>query len=507
MQRTPKGSEITKIACSFGLVVMFHFNHFRNLAVAENRFYLHWSSGYALKFILFLCLHTLIIYLFYRLIKKIKPELAKPLFIFVSTYFLLYSVLGIIAPSIDLNKTDNGLSLWLTLPYLIPLILAGIYIRLKIQGLYMATKVLVLIWAAIGLSLSVSLFFYPNRGYTISDIEKVKNIPHNNSQTPVFVFLFDNWSGPRIYLGLRQKKFPNLEALLKQSDYLGFAISPAQNTQRSLPGVLFQNPGKILWDEKKAGYFDAISGKNSRQMESIFTLFRNEDYFTAMVGAYHPYSLMIKDKDLDFLTSYTPYGSDYLTTTFFILDRSLQYASDPVIRKLAQPIKRYLSTQIKYFIDQGILKDVYHATSKWNGSLFAFFHILVPHAPFIYREDGSVVTFPAGKVQPLYDKAGSEDYEKAMKYTDTIIGDIIKNLKSNGMFDKSMLVFLSDHNYKWDYVNWGMATDSETHVPLIIKKPYQQTGNLIVKRVAIHEKLKPLFQRMLNQSKQEEGGK
>lgn len=490
---------IIEIAYSFGLVIMFHFNHFRNLANDENRFFLHWSYLYATKFIFFLFIQTIVIYLIYRIIKRVKPILAKPGFLFLSWYLLVYSIMGIYVPPIDPEKARESLSFFWYLPFLLPFIILGIYSHLKLDPLYNITKLMVCIWAAIGLSLCAGLFFYPNRGHMVSEIQEVNNIPQEANQPPVFIFLLDNWSGPRIY-ELYKEQLPNTSSLIGQSNYYNYAFSLGDSTEEALPAFIFQNPYGFTLNKKEGVYIDNNTNTNSTEMDSMFTIFKREGYYTAIIGAYHPFKLMLNDKDMDFISSYPEYESNSISTVFFMINRSLQYASGPVIRWLAYPVNRLLVTYNKYSRDKKMLNDVYYASSHWKGKVFAFFHIEVPHSPFIYKEDGSVFVYKEGLFNSRYDDLALENYINVLKYTDSIVGNIISRLKSNNMFDKSLIIFTSDHNWKWDKKYRAQGKKMWDCVPLIIKYPYQKKGTIITKRVELPV-IKPIFQKIISSDK------
>ncbi len=417
----------------FGLVVMLHFNQFKNIANVNNRFELNWSHVVSIQFIVFLWLHVFLICLCYWLIRKVTPSAIKPLFICISWYLLLYSIWGMFTPPVDMftqemipgggvrDKKEIFLGVWWLLSYLSPFMLALMYSCFKKNVIFDLTKVLICIWAAIGFTLSVGLFFYESASDKIQDIRSTsKTQNHHGEKPPVFIILFVNWSGPRVFRGIMSNELPNIRTLTSGSDYFKYAVSPAPTTVRSVPGLIFNRQGTVIENKKKGLYQDYELGKNALEMDSFFTLFKKEGYFTAANGIL-PYNKMIRKNDLDFTSSHSERGHNFYLNSIYFMDNSLLYASDPILRSITRDMRRFFISYKNYRRDKEMVENMYYAISHWGNSTFSFFHLMVTHAPFIYNEDGSYYTFPTGKFHPLHDKAGSENYVKALKYTDFIV--------------------------------------------------------------------------------------
>jgi arylsulfatase A-like enzyme len=122
---------------------------------------------------------------------------------------------------------------------------------------------------------------------------------------------------------------------------------------------------------------------------------------------------------------------------------------------------------------------------------FAVFHYIVPHWPFIYSRNG--LNPNASVDNPLHfglDRNGQRAHPEAepyitrytdnLRYTDTLVGELVDVMKSAGRFDAATLVLTSDHSWRHDPALPDDPPMAEvTHVPLIIKKPHQDSGRVV----------------------------
>ena len=74
-------------------------------------------------------------------------------------------------------------------------------------------------------------------------------------------------------------------------------------------------------------------------------------------------------------------------------------------------------------------------------------------------------------------------YDSEIAYTDAHIGELINRLKKDGLYDKSLVVFLSDHGE--EFRDHGAFFHMHTlyrellHVPLIVKLPGHHQGKIV----------------------------
>lgn len=124
---------------------------------------------------------------------------------------------------------------------------------------------------------------------------------------------------------------------------------------------------------------------------------------------------------------------------------------------------------------------------------FLWVHLMPPHSPyatpppFVGNFDASIYhrsrfdSTPFEKFAAKNDKDFPEKYigryDEAVKYVDSSIGHILDLLKSQQLFDSTLLIVTADHgeSFSHDYSTHGgpMMLDDVIRIPLIIKEPGQ----------------------------------
>jgi hypothetical protein len=121
----------------------------------------------------------------------------------------------------------------------------------------------------------------------------------------------------------------------------------------------------------------------------------------------------------------------------------------------------------------------------------SFLHLLLPHQPWKYLPSGARYTYPP--INFGYDrKAGwtkqappallaQQRHLLQLAYTDRLVGEVVRRLKAQGLYDKALVVMTADHGISFTP---GRAQrtlqDGNAHelmwVPLFIKAPRQRSG-------------------------------
>ena len=117
--------------------------------------------------------------------------------------------------------------------------------------------------------------------------------------------------------------------------------------------------------------------------------------------------------------------------------------------------------------------DVVGHAINWIGKnprapFFVWVHLYDPHAPYD----------PA----PPYDKRFKDPYEGEIAYADASLGKLFAYLREHGLYDRTMIVMMSDHGESLGAHGESMhgifLYDETIHVPLIFKLP----GELLARR-------------------------
>ena len=130
------------------------------------------------------------------------------------------------------------------------------------------------------------------------------------------------------------------------------------------------------------------------------------------------------------------------------------------------------------------------AIKKSNDPQLFYHHDDLPHYPYEYLPSGKMYTRMSSDPGMSNEVWGNnqwiviQNYQRHLlqvQFVDKMLGDFLSKIKSQGLFDQSMIVVLSDHGASF-YTNdnrrsiTGSNVQNIASVPFFIKKPYQQNG-------------------------------
>jgi len=122
-------------------------------------------------------------------------------------------------------------------------------------------------------------------------------------------------------------------------------------------------------------------------------------------------------------------------------------------------------------------------------------HALLPHGPWVYLPDGEMMRPPGPELLPgmqtipgFYDDYLRHHNEQRqllqLGYADRLLGRLVARLKSQGIYDDTLIVVTADHGFAWKV---GVPTrrsvslsnvDELGSVPMIVKRPGQRRGRV-----------------------------
>jgi hypothetical protein len=122
-------------------------------------------------------------------------------------------------------------------------------------------------------------------------------------------------------------------------------------------------------------------------------------------------------------------------------------------------------------------------------------HALLPHGPWVYLPDGKMMRRPGPELLPgmqtipgFYDTYLRHHNEQRqllqLGFADRLLGRLIARLKSQGIYNDTMIVVTADHGFAWKV---GVDTrrsvslsniDELGSVPMIVKRPGQHAGRV-----------------------------
>ncbi|MEN8153427.1 MAG: sulfatase [Acidobacteriota bacterium] len=164
----------------------------------------------------------------------------------------------------------------------------------------------------------------------------------------------------------------------------------------------------------------------------------------------------------------------------------------------AQGVDNYFKAFFKWddhrYLENNIIKAFNKQISE-KGPIFSYLHFRAPHFPIIppppfldmygkrERKPGEMrMIFRLVKLEKQKYKFNKDeindvinDYDSSIRHVDSQIGELILSLKKQDLYDKSFIIFTSDHGEAvYEHGVWGHGHNvynETTRVPLIIKFP------------------------------------
>ena len=119
---------------------------------------------------------------------------------------------------------------------------------------------------------------------------------------------------------------------------------------------------------------------------------------------------------------------------------------------------------------------------------FAFLHLVLPHQPWLAREDGTRYATPGEYEGPDITtqwraRVTRQRHLLQAEYTDRLVGVILDRMKEVGEYDDALIVVVSDHGVS--FVPGGSVRslseddlDEIAYAPLLVKEPGQANGTV-----------------------------
>ncbi len=322
--------------------------------------------------------------------------------------------------------------------------------------------------------------------------------------SPVFIFIFDEWSYARSTQdGEFLPGFKRLRELAEKSFVFHFAQSPGPRTDESVPRIIFQRTDPLTIGRSQTFWEHDQARLPTTETPSLFQLAREHDYNSTLLGFYLP-ERRILGSQVDYCHAIIehPKPDGFAGKLRASAVRNVQFWLDPLSRRVQQTLALSIAphsnekTSVHW---EKMLRDLRQETLETlrasPPNTFAFFHLPLPHGPWIFSENG-------GYVGPFHGERLSHNmggYYRHLAFLDQVIGEFLDELRRSGTFDESMIVMTSDHSWRQDYMAGGKLIDSEQlrRVPLFIKLPGQQESVRVDAKFPLVE-LKPAIEAVMS---------
>lgn len=316
---------------------------------------------------------------------------------------------------------------------------------------------------------------YPSITSDIGVLPVSAGVNRGDRGKSIFLFVFDEWSYQRSFKdGRLIELFSNLRPFADQSVVFHNAEAPSPNTATAMPSILYQTKLRFVLRGTEIG-FEGKEFHPLDQAENIFHHAKELGLFTAMIGSAIPYGEMLGGA-VDFCRSiheYKRFGDDFFGVARYHLLTAALLLPAPLFHHQRKLIAHYFFN--RYRVSSiGATHNLFVRTVKEaERPALAIFHYMIPHLPYIFTAEGGHKDFFA-----VYEDNDLQGYYDNLAYLDTMIGNIVATLKEAGRYDESLVIFTTDHGWRfdpdYDKIDWWRWGIEKRHVPLFIKLPFQK---------------------------------
>jgi choline-sulfatase len=163
------------------------------------------------------------------------------------------------------------------------------------------------------------------------------------------------------------------------------------------------------------------------------------------------------------ISAYILRGSTGIGGVFDYFDDPIAVTPGTAIGELARPG------------DQTVASALQWITAHQSAPFFFFLHLFEPHSPYAPAE-------------PFRTRYASSPYDGEIATADDIVGKFVAGLKADGVYDKSLIIFMSDHGEglmeHGEEEHGILLYREDIHVPLLMKLPGSKLGGTTVETPA-----------------------
>jgi len=311
----------------------------------------------------------------------------------------------------------------------------------------------------VGIAPCILLVYYalPSE-FTVLEIDKPRN---NGGRPPIHLILFDMLSYEFLLNDSRvSANYPKFESFSREADVFTNAYAPAGSTGETIPRLLtgidfaeVRHPS-IQWIGRTKGSSEMLP------ISSFETLFSSADKYG--------YDIFLRGFALPYLNNVGDHIQSGRTFPFNTLWRLGMHS-------LIWPILSPGGIQHQRTVDS-MLDDYVTRIRRNSHSTLFYTHWNIPHDPFIYNQNGDMLSRIELTKQMIITPDREQTYKHQLLGTDAVFGQLIQAMKDSGTYDESLVVVTSDHNIA------GFGYDMK-HVPLLVKRPHQSSARIIHSRV------------------------
>ena len=303
--------------------------------------------------------------------------------------------------------------------------------------------------------------------------------------SPIVIAIFDEWSVKRTFPnGALPDWLPRLKELAGTAAVYSNARSAGPETIVAMPRLLLQTTN-----------FTKAQFNHRLELPTAPTLFDRtpEVYQRALVGFHLPY-LSLLGGQVDSCQAYpaSPRGENLAQKIAYHFLDCLIYWQDPWVEALRRrwyipgPDKpAHLFGPYWHQLGRTIEDSAVRVLETMPPNTITLFHFPFPHPPMVFASDGGY------RHVGFNESNDPEIYRLNLLQVDRTVGRLVDTLKYRRIWDRTLLVVSSDHNWREDLIVGGQKIpefDNEVqHVPLIVKFPHQCESRIVTDRFELSE--------------------
>jgi hypothetical protein len=475
-------------ALCLSVATLLHARQIAMWSVPRNRFYFHWQRADTLTLIVSLLTVALLLYLIVMMVRRVSWGGV------LLRWLTIVLIADILVGYVGSGKTEGRFAAFTATWAVVAGVALYAASRPASRFLERGTTVLAaLAWLA-PISVVQMLLWKPWDVRPVIHGDEPHAVP--TTRTPVFLFVFDEWSYQRSYDGHELRPFfRNLRQLASHSLEFTDAHSQAGATNPSVPRLLFQREGVLQPKNGIAVWKEGESTVPSAKLPSIFAAARAHGYRTTLIGFYFPYRTVLGDQvDQIVNPAYVAKGQTLPQRMALVTVQNLNFLADPLSQLLWRRLNARTLSENWVHINQAWRVAVRDLVRGSDANTFAMIHWPLPHGPFVLNEDGSY----RGPFKGSRLEGTPADYQRHLAFLDLVLGEALGELDSAGLLDQALVIVTSDHSWKADPdSSLRAARGARTWVPLIIKLPHQTAGYRIPERFCLGQ-LGALLQRVMD---------
>jgi hypothetical protein len=341
----------------------------------------------------------------------------------------------------------------------------------------------------IALSILPMFFIFQSTRWTTfekydASIDEASAATKTESGRNFLIFVMDEWSFDRTFGEAGwEENFPALATLLEESTLYTQAYSLGGETRVAIPRLFFSNDDAFMRKTFREVFDFNESGKPYFGNSLVDLV--PERWLRIAAGFTINYPVLLEGKT----------------------DLALRFESENVRRTFRGEFRHLMLSQFSFLRIVGIRFD-YVIDPDWypqmevhefamdvlrghRADLFGFFHYGWPHYPYIWNRQGR----KPGKISAAAARDHTvENYVDNLAYLDVVVDEICGALRESGRWDDSLVVFTSDHTWRFDPAkphSWSDIEDPDPtaawkHVPMIVKYPGRQAGRIESEAIVSH---------------------